>query len=145
MVDINELLELADRKEALIHKVLALTGAQRDALDNDDIEKLMETTDEKQQCIDRLQEVTEKFRESCGVISRDFGDDDGVGRIKYKLQSIRDTVDRIVKLEEENKSILVKKLNEVRQQIAKINTEKKAMRSYAGAGTGEGFRIDNKN
>ena len=57
-----ELIELTEKKQQEMIKLLEKTQQQRDAIINDDIDNLLAITDLKQDIIDYIDKINEKFK-----------------------------------------------------------------------------------
>lgn len=147
MADVlKKLIELTALKEEKVLEIMDKTIMQKDALKEDNINKLIELTDSKQEIIDDINLIDEEFEEKYQpmVQNKDLYDSKEIAILKEKINSILNIMQKINDLELENKKHLGKQMEAVRQNIKLVNMEKKGMNAYFQRGMQGSNYIDQK-
>ncbi|MDD3767111.1 MAG: flagellar export chaperone FlgN [Eubacteriales bacterium] len=139
-----ELIELTEKKQQEIDKLLEKTQQQRDAIINDDIDNLLAITDLKQDIIDYIDKINEKFKESYVKAQKSPEFEEIKHYLQEKTKQIISVTDVIKTLEADNQRILKEKMKAVKKQIRDLKKSRKGISAYF-QNMPESIYIDQKN
>ncbi|HHU64070.1 MAG TPA: flagellar protein FlgN [Clostridiales bacterium] len=152
--DIATILQYARKKRDRFVEILGITKKQTEALSQQSTDKLMEYIQEKQQHIDAINRLDEKFNSLYDNIRQRLdgaaAGKDSKGTSDYNclvevISDIRDLMKQIYAIEQKNNEMIASKVEGLKQKIQDVNLQKKSRVAYnQEMETTGGVFIDNK-
>ncbi len=155
---IIELLRVASEKEAMLEKLLQLTIAQKNLIQSEDIDKLNKAVEEKQQYIQKINNLDvsfisfyQKLKHKLNIYDLeevDLKQYPSLKDLKFSVQSIISLLRKIDEIDKMNRKNLEADFEVLKGEMKKITLKKQSSKivssykqKYVGA---EGAFIDNK-
>lgn len=137
---LKRLLELAEAKKYRMEQIFELTRRQSEVLSADQVDKLLEYIDDKQEHIDAIKALDEKFSGIFEKIKDEVNRDDferynpeGYDlyiKLRASVSQIKDMVEAIYNLEVQNQNRVQEVIQDVKARITSISKGKKGYSAY---------------
>ncbi|SHJ67158.1 hypothetical protein [Paramaledivibacter caminithermalis] len=141
---------LLEDKLDLLNQIYDLTILQYEKIEEDSIEKLLSLINSKQIRIEKIKNIDTRYSD---ILEKNFGKklcqlnlkDNLILRLKDKEDKTKELAAKIYEIEQNNKHILIKKMDEVKRQLKGCKTGKKVTSGYYKIPTqAGGYFIDKK-
>ncbi|NMB26527.1 MAG: flagellar protein FlgN [Tissierellia bacterium] len=137
---IDELISISEEKNRLLFEMQEITKRQREEIKEEDMEKLNEILDKKNNIIKKIDRLDTSFLSIFSQIKRDEKVQDideldikrysNLRELKKIVKEVSSTLIAISLIDEENNNFMKEKLEETKMEIRKIKDGKKAYKGY---------------
>lgn len=137
---IDELISISEEKNRLLFEMQEITKRQKEKIKEEDMEKLNEILDEKDNIIKEINKLDISFLSIFSRIKKDENIQDidqldikkypNLKELKKIVKEVSSTLIAISLIDEENNKSMKKKLEETKMEIRKIKDGKKAYKGY---------------
>jgi len=152
---LKRLLELADAKKQHMEQIFELTCKQSEVLSAEQVDKLLEYIEDKQENIDAIKVLDEEFSRIFEGIKDEVNRDDlehynpqGYElyvKLRASVSQIKDMVEAIYNLEVQNQNVVEEVIQDIKARITSISRGKKGYSAYKqSAPQAEGVFIDQR-
>lgn len=152
---ITELLKLITEKKKAFESLMELTLVQKKDIEENNAENIEKLVRQKQQIIDRVDEMDIAFSEGFALLKKQLKINDlekadlsgypMLKELKLKVADIMSYAKEIMAIEEENRGKLSSMLSDMKKDIKQINVGKRSIKAYENKPTyNDGIYIDKK-
>ncbi|MDD3840314.1 MAG: flagellar protein FlgN [Clostridia bacterium] len=138
--DIKKLLCLVSEKYELVKEIRAMTQKQRSSIHDDKLELLLNIINQKQECIDKVNELDKQFLEVAGRLKKtmkidsmdeiDYGKYPELAKVRRRILDIVSVLNQIKEIENGLKKDSKDKKNQLKMSIDSIKRNKKGILGY---------------
>lgn len=156
---IGRLIELLDKKAALMERLYWMTLEQKSFIKSESIDSFMNEMKKRQLAMDEIDQIDSEFyklyidvKTSMGIASLEYADIQKYPQLEtlqQKVQSVMEMTQKLQELDEQNKSEVSEKLEQVKEDMKQLQAQKSAAskisKGYASKyNHAQGVFIDNK-